>query len=72
MTTHSDQPFQSDIEAVAICRTPYKQKFGIPRQPGLVNVKGWVELTPNLTNSMPSGVLNNIHTFGYFFVFMKT
>ncbi|ARD23139.1 tRNA (N6-threonylcarbamoyladenosine(37)-N6)-methyltransferase TrmO [Shewanella japonica] len=46
MTTHSDQPFQSDIEAVAICRTPYKQKFGIPRQPGLVNVKGWVELTP--------------------------
>ncbi|WP_394128766.1 tRNA (N6-threonylcarbamoyladenosine(37)-N6)-methyltransferase TrmO [Shewanella maritima] len=36
--------FQSNITAVAYCRTPYKQKFGIPRQPGLVDVKGWVEL----------------------------
>lgn len=36
--------FHSQIQAVAICRTPYKQKFGIPRQPGLVDVKGYIEL----------------------------
>lgn len=39
--------FKSQIEAVAYCRTPYKQKFGIPRQPGLVTAaRGFVELTP--------------------------
>ncbi|QIR14081.1 tRNA (N6-threonylcarbamoyladenosine(37)-N6)-methyltransferase TrmO [Shewanella aestuarii] len=42
--------FTSEINAVAICRTPYKQKFGIPRQPGLVDVKGYVELVPELNN----------------------
>lgn len=37
--------FTSEIQAVAICRTPYKQKFGIPRQPGLVTAaRGFVEL----------------------------
>ncbi len=37
--------FNCQIEAVAFCRTPYKQKFGIPRQPGLVPVaRGFVEL----------------------------
>ena len=37
--------FSSQIQAVAYCRTPYKQKFGIPRQPGLVNAaRGFVEL----------------------------
>lgn len=40
--------FTSQINAVAICRTPYKQKFGIPRQPGLVDVKGYIELAPEL------------------------
>ncbi|MFQ6370230.1 tRNA (N6-threonylcarbamoyladenosine(37)-N6)-methyltransferase TrmO [Shewanella sp. YIC-542] len=39
--------FHSRIEAVAVCHTPYKQKFGIPRQPGLVDfVRGHVELVP--------------------------
>ncbi|MCL1144329.1 tRNA (N6-threonylcarbamoyladenosine(37)-N6)-methyltransferase TrmO [Shewanella gaetbuli] len=42
--------FSSQINQVAICRTPYKQKFGIPRQPGLVDVKGYVELTGELNN----------------------
>jgi len=40
--------FTSQINAVAVCQTPYKQKFGIPRQPGLVDVKGYVELVPEL------------------------
>ncbi|MCW3174280.1 tRNA (N6-threonylcarbamoyladenosine(37)-N6)-methyltransferase TrmO [Shewanella subflava] len=42
--------FTSQINAVAVCRTPYKQKFGIPRQPGLVDVKGYVELVPELNS----------------------
>jgi tRNA-Thr(GGU) m(6)t(6)A37 methyltransferase TsaA len=42
--------FTTQINAVAVCRTPYKQKFGIPRQPGLVDVKGYVELVPELNN----------------------
>ena len=36
--------FSNTIKAVAYCRTPYKQKFGIPRQPGLVDAKGYVQL----------------------------
>lgn len=37
--------FSSQIQAVAYCRTPYKQKFGIPRQPGLASAaRGFVEL----------------------------
>lgn len=36
--------FTNTIKAVAHCYTPYMQKFGIPRQPGLVDVKGYVEL----------------------------
>lgn len=44
MTT---EHFENRIEAVAFCRTPYKQKFGIPRQPGLVDfIRGYVELVP--------------------------
>ncbi|ABV88178.1 tRNA (N6-threonylcarbamoyladenosine(37)-N6)-methyltransferase TrmO [Shewanella pealeana] len=39
--------FSNQIQAVAYCRTPYKQKFGIPRQPGLVSAaRGFVELAP--------------------------
>ncbi len=37
--------FSNEIQAVAICHSPYKQKFGIPRQPGLVtSARGFVEL----------------------------
>lgn len=42
--------FSSQIQAVAICRTPYKQKFGIPRQPGLVGARGYVELEPHVNH----------------------
>lgn len=38
--------FENLIQAVATCHTPYRQKFGIPRQPGLVNAHGFVELLP--------------------------
>ncbi|WP_028772270.1 tRNA (N6-threonylcarbamoyladenosine(37)-N6)-methyltransferase TrmO [Shewanella waksmanii] len=37
--------FTNQVQAVAICHTPYKQKFGIPRQPGLVKAAhGYIEL----------------------------
>ncbi|MGB0893505.1 MAG: tRNA (N6-threonylcarbamoyladenosine(37)-N6)-methyltransferase TrmO [Parashewanella sp.] len=39
--------FIQQIEAIAICRSPYKQKFGIPRQPGLVDGHGFIEFTRN-------------------------
>ncbi|BDM63687.1 tRNA (N6-threonylcarbamoyladenosine(37)-N6)-methyltransferase TrmO [Shewanella sp. NFH-SH190041] len=42
--------FSSQIQAVALCRTPYKQKFGIPRQPGLADARGYVELTPEFNH----------------------
>lgn len=32
------------ITPIAIARTPFKQKFGIPRQSGLIPIKGVVEL----------------------------
>ncbi|WP_144213808.1 tRNA (N6-threonylcarbamoyladenosine(37)-N6)-methyltransferase TrmO [Shewanella donghaensis] len=50
MKNELTQQFNSRIDAVAYCRTPYKQKFGIPRQPGLVNIKGLVELAPHVNN----------------------
>ena len=37
--------FTQQIEAVGFCRTPFKQKFGIPRQPGLVDATGLIELS---------------------------
>jgi tRNA-Thr(GGU) m(6)t(6)A37 methyltransferase TsaA len=46
MNHKSSVPFSSQLNAVAICRTPYKQKFGIPRQPGLVNAVGYIEFEP--------------------------
>lgn len=49
-TDPNAQNFSSQIEAVGYCRTPYKQKFGIPRQPGLVNIKGVIELAPQVNN----------------------
>jgi tRNA-Thr(GGU) m(6)t(6)A37 methyltransferase TsaA len=34
------------VQPVAVMRSPYKEKFGIPRQPGLVDVECRVELLP--------------------------
>jgi tRNA-Thr(GGU) m(6)t(6)A37 methyltransferase TsaA len=42
--------FSTQIQAVAICHSPYKQKFGIPRQPGLVQAKGYIELAPEVNH----------------------
>lgn len=34
------------LQPVAVARTPYQQKFGIPRQAGLVELPGVIELLP--------------------------
>jgi tRNA (adenine37-N6)-methyltransferase len=47
---HKEPVFTNTINAIAICRSPYKQKFGIPRQPGLVNAKGYIELTSEVNH----------------------
>ncbi|MBM7071755.1 tRNA (N6-threonylcarbamoyladenosine(37)-N6)-methyltransferase TrmO [Shewanella sp. 202IG2-18] len=43
--------FTQQVEAVGFCRTPFKQKFGIPRQPGLVEAKGFIELSGQYNHS---------------------
>ncbi|WP_350432869.1 tRNA (N6-threonylcarbamoyladenosine(37)-N6)-methyltransferase TrmO [Shewanella sp. H8] len=50
INNRSSVPFSSQLNAVAICRTPYKQKFGIPRQPGLVNAIGYIEFEPDFNH----------------------
>ncbi|MGV6825655.1 MAG: tRNA (N6-threonylcarbamoyladenosine(37)-N6)-methyltransferase TrmO [bacterium] len=42
----SDRPYQPySIEAIGVVHSPYQEKFGIPRQPGLVeSVRGEIEL----------------------------
>jgi tRNA-Thr(GGU) m(6)t(6)A37 methyltransferase TsaA len=55
-------PFSSQLNAVAICRTPYKQKFGIPRQPGLVDVVGYIEFEPAFNHiDAVRGIEQNSH-----------
>lgn len=34
------------LDVIATARTPYNEKFGVPRQPGLVAAKGRIELLP--------------------------
>lgn len=50
INNQSSVQFSSQLNAVAICRTPYKQKFGIPRQPGLVNAVGYIEFEPDFNH----------------------
>ncbi|GLP96691.1 tRNA (N6-threonylcarbamoyladenosine(37)-N6)-methyltransferase TrmO [Paraferrimonas sedimenticola] len=39
------------IEPIGVCRTPYAQKFAIPRQPGLVPAaQGIIEMAPGFDN----------------------
>ncbi|MBB1269884.1 tRNA (N6-threonylcarbamoyladenosine(37)-N6)-methyltransferase TrmO [Shewanella sp. SR44-3] len=49
-TATQESIFSNTINAIAICRSPYKQKFGIPRQPGLVDARGYIELTSDVNH----------------------
>jgi tRNA-Thr(GGU) m(6)t(6)A37 methyltransferase TsaA len=40
-----------EIRPIGFISTPYKEKFGVPRQPGLVTAaQGWLELLPEFSN----------------------
>lgn len=39
-------PGSYSLQIIGYVRTPFKEKFGIPRQPGLVPVPGCVEMNP--------------------------
>lgn len=39
-------PHRWPLQTIAVLRSPYREKFGIPRQPGLVDVECSVEMLP--------------------------
>lgn len=42
---------QYSFDVIGFVRSPFKEKFGIPRQPGLVPVKAELELSPPYNNA---------------------
>lgn len=48
---------QLTIETIGVIESPYQQKFGIARQPGLVNAaKVWLNLNPTFTEESVRGL----------------
>ncbi len=51
------------IEAIAIVHSCYSEKFGIPRQPGLVkSAKGCIEMLPPYDRE-ENGMMRNVSSF---------
>lgn len=61
------QPYS--FEVVGLVRSPYKEKFGIPRQPGLVPVKAELELLPPYNNAEAVKGLEGFSHLWLIFVF---
>jgi tRNA-Thr(GGU) m(6)t(6)A37 methyltransferase TsaA len=53
------------IEPIAIVRSPYKQRFGIPRQPGLVNARGSVLMLPGFDDPV---MLDGLQEFSHIWI----
>ena len=53
------------IEPIAIVRSPYKQRFGIPRQPGLVDARGTIEMLPKYNDP---AMLDGLGDFSHIWV----
>ncbi len=53
------------IKPIAIVRSPYKQRFGIPRQPGLVNAKGSVVMLPGFDDPV---MLDGLQEFSHVWI----
>lgn len=53
------------IEPIAIVSSPYKERFGIPRQPGLVNAKGSIILQPGYDDPI---MLDGLQDFTHIWV----
>jgi tRNA-Thr(GGU) m(6)t(6)A37 methyltransferase TsaA len=53
------------IEPIAIVDSPFKQRFGIPRQPGLVNAKGSIIMRPGYDDPV---MLHGLDQFSHIWV----
>ena len=53
------------IEPVAFVRSPFKQRFGIPRQPGLVDAKGLIVFQPGYDDP---AMLHGLEEFSHIWV----
>lgn len=57
------------VQAIAIIHTPYKQKFAIPRQPGLAkNVQGYIEFLPEFGDP---NILRGIEQFSHLWLIFQ-
>ncbi|WP_179997819.1 tRNA (N6-threonylcarbamoyladenosine(37)-N6)-methyltransferase TrmO [Acinetobacter sp. YH12239] len=50
------------LPVIGIMRSPYKEKFGIPRQPNLVNVESYIELLAPYNDEL---AFEGIHDFSH-------
>ena len=50
------------LPVIGIMRSPYKEKFGIPRQPNLVNVESYIELLAPYNDEL---AFDGIHDFSH-------
>lgn len=59
------------VKAIAIARTPYHEKFGIPRQAGLVPVPAVIELLPPFNHADAVSGLEQISHLWLTFIFSE-
>lgn len=60
-----------NVEAIGYLRSPYREKFGIPRQPGLVPVQAIVELNAHFGADCVRGIEQHSHLW-LNFIFHQT
>jgi tRNA-Thr(GGU) m(6)t(6)A37 methyltransferase TsaA len=53
------------IEPIAVVDSPYKQRFGIPRQPGLANARGSIVMRPGFDDPV---MLDGLEKFSHIWV----
>lgn len=53
------------IEPIAIASSPFKERFGIPRQPGLVNARGSLIMRPGYDDPI---MLDGLESFSHIWV----
>ena len=61
------------LKTIAHIRTDFPEKFGIPRQSGLIpELLGKIIFVPNTEIPMQSAVFQNFLTYGFYGAFPKT
>ena len=59
------------FKTIAIAHTPFNEKFAIPRQSGLVDIPGRIELIPPYNNKEAVSELDKVSHIWLFFVFSE-